>query len=263
MAAGWSRFFEELGRVISESQRQLGIANEEFVEYIVDKLEIGLRNINSILEVLRNGQEELPEEEEREIAASYCRSISELISCLQTILSDWYMYQDTLDSDSLAQGFQFAVIHVPGRRGRPPFGIRRSQLEYLHSLGFTWTEMATLLGVSRMTLYRRRQEFGMPSSSQQSISDRELQEHVRHIRSDSPYVGESMILGRLRALNVHVSRERVRHAVREVDPLNTALRWGGHLSSRRPYSVPGPNALWHIGMNWVFNALLTTDVIHK
>ena len=59
MAAGWSRFFEELGRVISESQRQLGIANEEFVEYIVNKLETGLRNINSILEVLRNGEEEL------------------------------------------------------------------------------------------------------------------------------------------------------------------------------------------------------------
>ena len=115
--------------------------------------------------------------------------------------------------------------------------------------------MATLLGVSRMTLYRRREEFGMLSSSQQSISDRELQEHVRRIRSDSPYVGESMILGRLRSLSIRASRERVWHAVREVDPLNTALRWGRNLSSRRPYSVPGPNSLWHIGTNWVLNAL--------
>ena len=71
---------------------------------------------------------------------------------------------------------------------------------------------------------------------------------MRHIRADSPYVGESMILGQLRALNVQVSRERVRCAIRVVDPLNTALRWGGNLSSRRPYSVPGPNSLWHIGM---------------
>lgn len=128
-------------------------------------------------------------------------------------------------------------------------------MEYLHSLGFTWTEMATFLGVSRMTLYRRRQEFGMLTSSQQNISDRELQEHVRHIQADSPCVGERMILGQLRALSVHVSRERVRRAIRVVDPLNTALRWGGNLSSRRPYSVPGPNSLWHIGM-YVNNTLL-------
>ena len=65
---------------------------------------------------------------------------------------------------------------------------------------------------------------------------------------NSPYIGESMILGQLRALNIQASRERVRHVIRRIDPLNTALRWGGNLSSRRPYSVPGPNSLWHIGM---------------
>ena len=57
-----------------------------------------------------------------------------------------------------------------------------------------------------------------------------------------------MLLGQLRALNISVSRERVRRTIRRIDPLNTALRWGGNLSSRRPYSVPGPNSLWHIGM---------------
>ena len=248
MAAGWSRFFDELSRVIADSQRQLGRANEEFVEYIVHKLETGLRNVISILEVLRTAQEELPGGEEREIVTSYCSDISELISALRELLADWSLYQDRLDSNASDQGFRFEVVRLPARRGRPPFGIWRSQLEYLHSLGFTWTEMATLLGISRMTLYRRRQEFGMLTSSQQSISDRELQEHVRHIRADSPYVGESMILGQLRALNVQVSRERVRCAIRVVDLLNTALRWGGNLSSRRPYSVPGPNSLWHIGM---------------
>ena len=64
------------------------------------------------------------------------------------------MYQYTLDSYSQDQGIRFEVLHVSGRRGRPPFWIRRSHLEYLLSLGFTWTEMAALLGVSRLTLYR-------------------------------------------------------------------------------------------------------------
>ena len=32
---------------------------------------------------------------------------------------------------------------------------------YLHSMGFTWVEIADLLGVSRMTIFRRRREFGL------------------------------------------------------------------------------------------------------
>ena len=121
--------------------------------------------------------------------------MSQLTSALQEIISEWSIYQDSVDSNSSNQGFHFEVVHVPARRGRPPFGIRSSQLEYLHSLGFTWTEMATLLGVSRMTLYRHRQEFRTLASSQLSIPDHEVWEHMQHIRSNSLYVGESMILG--------------------------------------------------------------------
>ena len=36
--------------------------------------------------------------------------------------------------------------------------------------------------------------------------------------------------------------DRLRQAIRLTDPLHTALRWRGGLTSRRPYS-----ALWHIG----------------
>ena len=42
-------------------------------------------------------------------------------------------------------------------------------------------------------------------------------------------------------------RQRVRHAIQLSDPLNTPLRWGAGIVTRRPYSVPGPNSLWHIG----------------
>ena len=246
---GWSRFFEELRRIIAESHQQIGVANEGYVQYIIEKLETGLRSVNSIKEILVNGEHEL-EGEEREIAANYSRRIAEVATCIQTMLSYWHLYQDRLDSvnTDVETGYQVQVVHVQGRRGRPTFGIASTQLEYLHSLGFTWTEMATLLGVSRMTLYRRHREFGMLTDSARSVSDQELTEHLQQLRINSPYIGESMILGQLRALNIQDSRERVRHIIRRIDPLNTALRWGGNLSSRRPYSVPGPNSLWHIGM---------------
>ena len=48
-------------------------------------------------------------------------------------------------------------------------------------------------------------------------------------------------------------RERVRHAVCTLDPLNTALRWHGNRVFRRPYSVLRPNSLWYIGKFFLYN----------
>lgn len=38
------------------------------------------------------------------------------------------------------------------------FDVSREQLVYLSSLAFTWTEIAALLGVSRMTIYMEVKE---------------------------------------------------------------------------------------------------------
>ena len=50
---------------------------------------------------------------------------------------------------------------------------------YLHSMGFTWVEIANLLGVSRMTIVRRRREFGQVES--ETIDDDELELVVQQI----------------------------------------------------------------------------------
>ena len=41
-----------------------------------------------------------------------------------------------------------------GGPGRPRFDVSKEQLEYLSLLSFKWNEIAVLLGVSRMTVYR-------------------------------------------------------------------------------------------------------------
>ena len=57
-----------------------------------------------------------------------------------------------------------------------------------------------------------------------------------------------------------MSREQIRETIRRTDPLNTALRWHG-TTARQPYSVPGPNSLWHIGMyNYEFECVLWLNV---
>ena len=111
-------------------------------------------------------------------------------------------------------------------RGRPRFLISRDQLEYLRSLSFTWTEIATLIGVSRMTIFRRRQEFGMLQEPVRTLTDSELQAKLSEIRRMFPEAGE-MILGQLRpkGYQVKVTTACVCEALRCIDPINTVLRW--------------------------------------
>ena len=106
-----------------------------------------------------------------------------------------------------------------------------------------------MLGISRMTLHRRRVDWGMITEPTRVVTDDQLMALVRQLRCELPEVGQSMLAGRVRAMGLRVTRSRLRDAVRRSDPLNTALRWHG-LTNRRPYSVPRPNSLWHIDKNF-------------
>ena len=53
------------------------------------------------------------------------------------------------------------VIYDSKRRGRPPFDIDPEQIVYLRELGFTWRDVSTMLGISRMTLFRKRKLAGI------------------------------------------------------------------------------------------------------
>ena len=98
-------------------------------------------------------------------------------------------------------------------------------------------------------LSRRRLDYGLTTDPNTEVSDQELTSIIMLIRQDSPYSGVSMVCGSLRARGIKVTRERVRSTLRSIDPLSVALRWPGGATKRRPYSVAGPNSLWHIGMS--------------
>ena len=59
-------------------------------------------------------------------------------------------------------------------RGRPRLEISLEQLVYLHSMCFTWRDRARILGVSPMTIFRRRQELHLAEEPTISITDEEL-----------------------------------------------------------------------------------------
>lgn len=60
-----------------------------------------------------------------------------------------------------------------------------------------------------------------------------------------PALGQTLVWGRLRSMGLSVTRARLREAMWVSDPIHTALRWS-EITPRRPYSVPGPNSLWHV-----------------
>lgn len=130
-------------------------------------------------------------------------------------------------------------------RGRPKFLVTKEQILYLASMSFTWVEIAKILGISRNTLYRRRQDLGIIEKPGAHISDQNLHELLRDMRQQFPALGQTMVWGHLRSLGFKVTRARVREAIHVTDPINTALRWR-QVTPRRIYSVPGPNCLWHI-----------------
>ena len=159
----------------------------------------------------------------------------------------------SINSQMFATSYQAPTVASTGP-GRLRFAISRDQLQYLLSLSFSSTQIASILGVSRMTIYRRCLEFGMVNTVNRTVtmSDQELRSTVQEIHSKQPELGKTLIWGRVRAMGFYVSRERLRRAIRTTDPLRTALRWRGNLTTRRLYSVPGPNSLWHIGKSFYF-----------
>ena len=97
-----------------------------------------------------------------------------------------------MQSQQFRNSYQVPLV-VFNRLGRPRFDISQEQLVYLRSLSFTWSQIAAILGVSRMTLYRRRAEFGMLMSPSQVISDEQLHSMVTEMHSFQPGLGEVMI----------------------------------------------------------------------
>ncbi|KAJ7988623.1 hypothetical protein DPEC_G00311130 [Dallia pectoralis] len=82
------------------------------------------------------------------------------------------------------------------------------------------------------------------------ITDKDLRRLVSDYLVNSPNTGYRITSGFLRSQGLRLQQNRIRGALRAVDPIGTVLR-GLEVSTipRRPYSVPAPLSLWHIDGN--------------
>lgn len=148
--AGVATYFEEISHLLEDAERQYGVANNSFTDYILERLEITLGTCSDLLHHIRQAAE-------AEELEDYVSSLRELIDCIKVIYRKWEEYQTILDSSSGSRStlsYQAQATSHSSGPGRPKFQISKDQLEYLSSLGFKWNEIAALLGVSRMTIYR-------------------------------------------------------------------------------------------------------------
>ena len=118
----------------------------------------------------------------------------------------------------------------------------------LKSLNYSWTRIAEMLGVSRHTLYRRLQEFNLDTSKFTDISEPELDQMVKQVRTEHPNTGEVILQGLLIHKNIKVPREKLRSAIHRVDHINTMSRQSSVVNCR-VYSAPHPNYVCHIDGN--------------
>ncbi len=141
-------------------------------------------------------------------------------------------------------------VNMLGNQGRPSLAISKEILEDLRNTGYSWSEISKILQVSRWTVHRRVREFNLQHLDRFSdICDDELDQLIRgYISRHGNTTGESYLIGFIKSQGIRVQRDRVRSSLTRVDPENTALRWACVIT-RRVYSVPGPNALWHIDGN--------------
>ena len=143
----------------------------------------------------------------------------------------------------------FVQYHFSGLPGHPKFHLDVDQIESLRAMGFSFTNISKMFGISRSTLYCHCADLGIVHRRITDISDQELDVTIIKLKEVLPHVGERVIIGHLRQFGIFVQRERVRQSIHRVDPLKTALRWNFRII-RRTYSVPGPNSLWHIGKHF-------------
>ena len=238
---GWESFFEEVARLLESCGRSFDSASESMANYTVERLSTCIVSLQNILTVLVS-ESSLGEVKE---------NVEHLLTICRLLSVEWEKKIDQMCLEDNDHAYT-APVTSPGSGtgrmlGRPPFDISKDQLLYLSSLSFTWTDIARILGVSRMTIYRRRVKYGIQQDASTVLTDIQLRALLQDIKSENPHLGEVMVLGRIRSLGYKVTRERLRHAIRQTDPLHLALRWPGAMTSRRPYSVHGPNSLWHIG----------------
>ena len=134
----------------------------------------------------------------------------------------------------------FLVIHVYrcpiSTLGRPRLDTDVDEILELRQLHFSWTKIASIIGISRSTLYRRLEDAGI-SLTDTPVSEEELDSKIRSIKINHPNDGEVLVQGHLFRMGIRVTRRALRASIHR-DDHDRVVERQRHVVRRREYSVP-------------------------
>ena len=179
-----------------------------------------------------------------------CNLLLELLQIYQHIKDHYYAKMNSIEAsenepESSNSNRYSSSLEVSGNRGRPRFQVDRNHINALRQLGFSWTKISCILGISRSTLNRRRTDLGIDNDSNFSeIPDDDLDIFVSHILSLIPNAGELLVRGSIRASGIRVQRRRIRESIWRVDPVVREMS-RRYAIQRRVQNITVPNKLWY------------------
>ncbi len=119
-----------------------------------------------------------------------------MVDSMRTVLSFWVDREAGVHVRRCTRPRLYFNSIDLGRRGRPKFLLPFSTLTFLRELHFSWSKIASILGISRRTLFSIRQELGFEAIDPAAcslISDVALKQCIEDIKLTMPESGIRMI----------------------------------------------------------------------
>ena len=169
--------FDSLLVFIEEKEKNLENATVEDAMYIVDTLNAAIGAVVHMLHDFANEPERVS-------------PLVHLRNNMQVIISRWER-----NCRLIPDRLQRCPTFETGNRGRPAYILEQEQVEMLLDLGFSCKGISSMFGVSRYTLYRRMDSWGLTGPNRfTDLSDDDLDELVRSIYSNHPHSGENLAI---------------------------------------------------------------------
>jgi hypothetical protein len=234
----WLRFFSSLGTLLGDYVETLQCRNASTQADMCESLGRYIRGLSEAIESVADlaNNNGIPEA---------LINLRLLLQHLLNLKSELVAFSGIRACTEVAVVYSERMLEEPVGVGRPRFYVDREQVQYLLSMGFNISTVCKMMSVSRATMWRRLQQWNVERHTYSNLTDEELRVVVSEIYSRHVNCGVRMMMGHLRSRGIRVQRYKVREILREIDPANSALRWGLAIK-RRVYSVPSANSLWHI-----------------
>ncbi|CAB5203300.1 unnamed protein product [Rhizophagus irregularis] len=186
--------------------------NVNLLEVQEEQLEILVSMFNRLLlNISENG-------ELYQVILTYLREIQ--------VLLNQYMTQISQLGDEEFVDVNLFITKKISAIGRPKIVISIEALRLFRREGFSYTDIAKMMGVCTKTIKRRRNELNIPDDLVYTeISNEELDNLLRSIRLQQPYSGQQIIMGMIRSLGIKIHRERLRDSLHRIDTFGTLNRW--------------------------------------